>query len=304
MIRFEGVSKIYRTFLPPGTVPAVEDLTLDIEPGEVFGIAGPNGAGKSTLLALILGFLDPTRGTVSVGGMPARQYVEGRGVAYLSELIAVPAWWNLRGALARYATLAGVPAPERATAVGLAMERLGIAEHGSKRVKHLSKGNLQRLGLAQALLGEFDVAVFDEPTHGLDPVWTVRFRDMVAALRRPDRTIVIASHNLDELERLADRVAILDRGRLSRIADVVETQVQSGEIEYRIVLAAEHPSVTELFPGAVRADGRRVAWDVRGDIETLNAALAEAVRRGARLKEFYPARSRLEAAFRDAVGER
>src|SRR5690606_24036707 len=125
-------------------------------------------------------------------------------VGYLTELVNLPPTWRLPDALDRMAILAGVPAAERRQRIDDAIVRLGLSDHITKRVKQLSKGNLQRLGLAQALIGDADVVVLDEPTHGLDPVWTQRFREVVTELRRPDRAILIASHNLDELESLSD----------------------------------------------------------------------------------------------------
>ena len=303
MIEFVEVSKDFRNFLPPRTTHALEGLTVTIERGEVFGIAGPNGAGKTTMLALALGFLEPTRGTVRIDGERPRRHVEKAGVAYVSELVSIPNWWTVTGALMRYSVLAGVEQRDRARMVHEAIERLGLEEHRSKRIKQLSKGNLQRLGITQALLSDSDLVVLDEPTHGLDPLWTQRFRDIVTDLRREDRAIVIASHNLDELERLADRVAILDRGSLQRIAGT--HHAVSGEIlRYRLVLAGEHESVAAMFPGAQRIDNaRQVAYDVSGDIEDLNARLERFLAGGGRVQAFFPAQSRLEVAFREAVGE-
>ena len=160
------------------------------------GIAARRAAGKTTLIAMMLGYLRPTTGAVEIDGMPARKYVEHNGIGYLSELIAIPPKWRAETALVRYATLAGIPDGEIHQRVGFVMEMLGLTEHRDKKVKALSKGNLQRLGLAQALLRDEKILVLDEPTHGLDPVWTQRFRDIVEDLRRPDRTMLIASHNL------------------------------------------------------------------------------------------------------------
>lgn len=302
MIEVENVSKTYRALVSGRRVHAVRDLSLTIAPGEVLGIAGPNGAGKTTLLALLLGFLRPTAGSIRLHGEAPRHYVERAGVAYLSELVNVPAWWTVTGALRRYAVLSGVARDRRELAVQEAIERLGLGEHRSKRIKQLSKGNLQRLGLVQALLIDASIVILDEPTHGLDPVWTQRFRDIVEALRRPDRIIVIASHNLDELERLADRVAILDRGALSRIADARDSHV-GGTADYRLVLAAEHPALAEVFPNAKRVPhAREVAYDLQGSLDELNAGLQRLLEANAVVWAFYPARSRLEETFREAVG--
>jgi len=168
-------------------VRAVDGVSLEIAPGEVLGIAGPNGAGKSTILALLLGFLRPTEGSLAIAGLDPRAYVERFGVSYLPELMALPNTWTVQSALTRLAVLAGVPGNRVAIEVNRVIDALAIGEHRTKKLKALSKGNFQRVGLAQALLRDDDVVVFDEPTHGLDPVWTQRFRDIVQGLRRPGR---------------------------------------------------------------------------------------------------------------------
>ena len=302
MIEFTSVGHTYRSLFGR-RVRAVDGFSLRIEPGEVFGLAGPNGAGKSTLIALLLGYLDPSEGTLRVDGQRPREYVERHGVGYLSELINLPPRWRLEDALHRLALLAGVPASETAARIDGVIERLGIDEHRGKRVKQLSKGNLQRLGLAQALLFEERVLVLDEPTHGLDPVWTQRFRDIVGALRRPDRVVFIASHNLDELQRLADRVAIIDHGRLQRVVSTRGGTLDGRrEVPYRIALASGGALMPELFPDASPAgDGQ---WELAAtDLESLNRRLAELLARGALVSSLAPSYSALEHHFREAVGE-
>lgn len=303
MIRFADVSKTYRPLLSRREVRAVDGFSLEVAAGEVLGIAGPNGAGKSTLLSLALGFLRPTAGQVTIDGVTPAAFVRRNGIAYLSELVTIPPWWTVQGALRRYATLTGVPGPAVAERVEAVIDRLGIDEHRRKQVKQLSKGNLQRLGLAQTLLSDSPVVILDEPTHGLDPLWTQRFRDIVGELRRPDRAVVIASHNLDELERLADRVAILDRGRLTRVADG-SAEEDGAVTHYRLILVADGEGIPAAFPRAVRAAGdRQVTYDVHGSLAELNEGLARILGSGVQVRAFFPARSRLEAAFREAVGE-
>lgn len=300
MIRFESVGKTYTTLLTRRRVTALADFTLDIAPGQVVGIAGPNGAGKSTLISLLLGFLRPTTGTISLDGLTPRDYVESRGVGYLTELVNVPGHWKVPDALMRMAILAGVPAAERSTAVLEVMTRLGLDEHAAKRVKQLSKGNLQRLGLGQALLGDADMVVLDEPTHGLDPVWTQRFRGVVQALRRPGRVVLIASHNLDELEALADRVAILDRGRLQRVVDSA-ADTRADVVGWRLVFEGA-PDVAAVMPTALPIDGRAGHWRVELSRLDLSRALGDLLRGGAVLIECVPEQGRLSSAFHEAVG--
>jgi ABC-2 type transport system ATP-binding protein len=301
VIEFKNVGKTYKSLLG-NSVKAVEEFSLMVVEGEILGIAGPNGAGKTTLIAMMLGYLRPTTGTVEINGLPARQYVERNGIGYLSELIAINPKWRAETALMRYATLAGIAHSEVSPRVNYVIDLLGLAEHRDKKVKALSKGNLHRLGLAQALLRDEQILVLDEPTHGLDPVWTQRFRDIVEELRRPDRTILIASHNLDELQRLADRVAIIDRGRLQRLVSTGYEHAAPAATRFRVTLAGGYDLIRTAFPDA--EDAGRGEYDVTvQSIQELNAALADLIGRGALVASVVPQRSVLEQQFREAVGE-
>jgi ABC-type multidrug transport system ATPase subunit len=298
MIAFRGVSKSYRSW--GRETRAVEDVTLDVAAGEVMGIAGPNGAGKSTLIAMLLGFVPPTAGEITVHGDEPRVYVERYGVAYLPELMSFPKHWRADAALRRLAVLAGIASDRAEAEVIRVLELLELGEHARKRIKALSKGNAQRVGLAQALLRGHDVVVFDEPTHGLDPVWTLRFRDVVASLRAPGRAMVIASHNLDELERVCDRVAILDRGRLQRVVTVRgAASTEAGAREWVLRVAGDATAVATVFPGATIV-GDAVHTPPLG-IAELNAGLQAALAAGVRLTGVAPRESTLEAEFHKAV---
>lgn len=299
MIQLDHAGKTYRALISRREVRALQDFSLTLERGETVGIAGPNGAGKSTLISLVLGFLQPTTGRVRIEGQSPRAFVERTGVGYLPELPALPPRWTVRDALLRRATLGGLgrAGPGRAAEIA---GQLGLEEHWTKQVRQLSKGNLQRLGLAQALIDDRDLLILDEPTHGLDPLWTQRFRELAAALRRPSRLVLVASHNLDELERIADRVVIIHQGRLQRIerpgAPVV-AQV------WRLTLPAGRDLPPRLFPGAEAVDGRPGTWRVPGDLATVNAALGQWLAGGGEVIAFGPETGGLESAFREAVGE-
>jgi ABC-2 type transport system ATP-binding protein len=305
VIELQGLSKTYRSLFGTRVVPALDDLTLTLLRGEVVGVAGPNGAGKSTLISLLLGYLRPTRGRVQLDRTAPRRWIERHGAGYQAELVAIPGRWSVEGALNRYAVLAGVPRARVRERVDALLSEFGLADQRRKRVRELSKGNLQRLGLAQALAGDSDLLVLDEPTHGLDPLWTQRFRDVVRDLRRPSRLILIASHNLDELERVADRVLILHQGRLQRVVAAGAAPADtgtSGVLTYRLALTTPHPAVGRAFPAAEAVEGREAEWLVRGDIQSLNRGLADLVGAGALVAAFTPEQSRLESEFRAAVG--
>lgn len=216
MIDLTDVEKEYRPaagLVRGRGVLALAGISLVARRGEALGVIGLNGAGKSTLLRLLLGYVRPTAGEARVGGLPPRAYVERHGIAYLPEHVRIPGRWTVRGALTAYAMLSdlGDDAPER---VQRALERLGLAAMADRKVGHLSKGNVQRLGIAQTLLADRELMVLDEPTDGLDPVWTAELRSIVREWRAadPGRILVIASHNLGEVERIADRVLVLHAG--------------------------------------------------------------------------------------------
>lgn len=302
MIEFNSATKIYKSLLGR-SVTAVEEFSLRVEEGEVLGIAGPNGAGKSTLISLLLGYLMPTSGSVTIAGLAPRKYVETNGIGYLSELMSINPTWVAESALVRFATLAGVPPAEVKPRVNSVIEQLGIEEHRQKKVKALSKGNLQRLGLAQTLLRDERIMILDEPTHGLDPVWTQRFRGIVEGLRKPGRTVIIASHNLDELQRLADRVAIIDRGRLQRLVRTGYDQATETAGSYRIAVVEGSERMKELVPSAVDAGGGEFEIPI-ANVAELNSLIARLIAGGVLVASVVPARSVLEQQFREAVGEK
>ena len=300
MIEFRGVTVVYRRF-PERSVRAVDDLSLTINAGEILGIAGPNGAGKTTLISVLLGFIRATRGEATVFGRSPRDYIETHGVSYLPELLAINREWRLTEALKRFGLMEGMDTEKIRERTDAVITQLGLDEHRRKRVRELSKGTLQRLGLAQALLQEHDLMVLDEPTHGLDPVWTYRFRDFVQALKKPGRAILIASHNLDELQRLADRVAFVDKGRVQRVVDLREQGAGvSAPVRYRLELTSGGHFIAEVFPNA-EAVSANAFMVPEMDIAAMNASLAQLISRGALVSSITPERAALEQHFLETV---
>ena len=300
MIRFDNVGKTYSP-LGGAAVRAVAGMSFAVAPGEVFGIAGPNGAGKSTMISMLLGFLAPSEGTIRVDGQRPRDFVEAEGIGFLSELVTIKPSWRVTEVMLRFATLAGIPAAVTMARVDELLQALGLEAQAKKRIKELSKGTLQRVALAQALLADdVRVMVFDEPTHGLDPLWTQAFRELVPTLRRDNRAIVIASHNLDELERLADRVAIVDRGALVRIVEMRAGISETAVTRYRIVFRGDGAAVRIVFAGATMVASGEAEVGVTG-LEELNRGLAALIARGVLVSSVKPAYTALEEHFRQAV---
>src|SRR5215218_8655844 len=259
MIHLDQVVKEYGGWLTRArkrVVPALTGVSLNVPPGTVLGIVGPNGAGKSTLIRILLGYLRPTRGSVTVGGLAPRAYAQRHGVAYVPESPAIPPGWTVEYAMRVYASLAELEEP--GPLVEAALGRVGLNDVRTRRVAALSKGMRQRLAIAQALLGDRTVMVLDEPTTALDPEWVAELRGIVAEWRaaRADRIALIASHDLSELERTADRVAVLESGALREVIDL-----RAGAHAfpaYRLELeSTPHAgdAVRACFPGAVPEHG-------------------------------------------------
>jgi ABC-type multidrug transport system ATPase subunit len=299
MIVFDDVGKTYRGW--NGTaVRAVDRFSLRVEDGDILGIAGPNGAGKSTLLAMLLGFQSPTSGTIEIDGVPPRTYVERYGIGYVPELMTFNPKWRTRDALFRCAVLSGVPANVCRTRVDTVIEQCGLQEHQGKRLRKLSKGLAQRVGLAQALLRDERVLVFDEPTHGLDPVWMLRFRDLVQEIRAANRIIIIASHNLDELQQLTDRVAIIDHGQLQRVVETTSIGAADEAVQYRIQVVSGVAHVSQVFENAVETGSGE--FEIHApNLTALNHGLATLLHHGVVIASFAPQQTILEAQFRMAI---
>jgi ABC-2 type transport system ATP-binding protein len=284
LIEFEGVTKRFGGNWRGGTVFALRDLSLTIEQGSVVGVVGPNGAGKSTMFALLLGFMQPTTGKTLVGGLPPREYTRKHGAGYLPERFMLPPEWPVRAALEGLADLEHQSdAKSRAASV---LEQLGLNEHADKPISALSRGLLQRVGLAQALLGDRQLIVLDEPTEGLDPVWRVRFRELIAGLRGKSRTVLIASHDLTEVERLVDRVIVLDGGAL--VESFAINADGSDRRRYRIELQSAVSGAAQLF-GSTAPESERTFVVELADARELSQRLAALLELGAIVESVTPA---------------
>jgi ABC-2 type transport system ATP-binding protein len=204
MIHAKDLTKYYKS------TPALETLSLEIPQGAVFGILGPNGAGKTTFLRLVMGFVFPTAGTIDRGGLsPA-------SIGYLPERAFYPLRFSIRDYLNTLARLVGLSGSLQREEVERLLRQVGLFEVADQRLGACSRGMLQRLGLAQALLGDPDLLVLDEPALGLDPAGQVFMREQISALDRAGKTVLLSSHHLDEVTRVCTHVAVLSQGRLVR----------------------------------------------------------------------------------------
>jgi ABC-2 type transport system ATP-binding protein len=218
---FDRVTKDYRVgLLRRRNIRAVADVSLRIEAGEVLALLGPNRAGKTTLLKLLLSLCRPTRGAVRRLGQPVSHHATLARVGYVHENQAFPRYLTAEGLLTFYGALTLLPAREVQRRVPELLDRVGLADRRHETIDHFSKGMVQRLGLAQALLNQPELLVLDEPSEGLDLEGRQLVRDVIAEQRRQGRTVLLVSHLLTEVERVSDRVAVLVGGRLIHIGSL------------------------------------------------------------------------------------
>ena len=244
-ISLKGVAKVYRrSHLGRATLTtAVSGLDLEVSAGEVFGLLGLNGSGKTTTIKMILGLQSATQGTVEVLGRPMPDLETLAKIGYMPEAACLNPALSGREALRLFATLSRIPSAQREKRVDQMLERVGMATGADQRIAEYSKGMLQRISLAQALIHEPELVVMDEPITGLDPLAIKEVRALVLWLKARGKTVLFSSHDISEVEQVCDRIGILSRGKLARVMRHDEWAGRPGGLE-------------DAFAGAVaRADG-------------------------------------------------
>lgn len=290
-----SASRLTRRF---GDRVAVEDLSLDLRPGEIFGLLGPNGGGKTTTLRMLAGLIAPTSGHVMLDGEAVNRRTSARLRREIGFLTEAPGLWDqftVRQNLLVYARLYGLDAPP--AAVDHAMELFGVRDRAGDPAATLSKGLRQRVALARAMLHDPRILLLDEPTSGLDPEGARGVRDLIARARDDRRSVVLSTHNLAEIERLADRVAVLRRRLLAVDTPAALRQRLFGS-RVRIRLGAPAQPLLDAAPIAgATADG----MVLQADPAAAGLSVPEIVRRlagqGADIHEVVPEAPPLEDIY-------
>lgn len=222
-IEVHDLQKIYRDgWWKRRRVAALNGVSLDVKPGEIFGLLGPNGAGKTTLIKVLLGIVRKSGGQALLLGRPAGDRQARSQVGYLPESHRIPGHLTGQTALEYYGSLSGLSAAEIKRRRPALLETVGLSEWGRTSVRKYSKGMLQRLGLAQAMLHDPQLIILDEPTDGVDPVGRTEIRAVLKQLQAQGKTIFLNSHLLQEIELTCERVAVLTRGQVRQVAPVEE----------------------------------------------------------------------------------
>lgn len=214
VVACQRLTKVFKDFWMRPRVRAVEDLSLEIMPHEIFGLLGPNGSGKSTTIKMILGLLNPTRGRLVVFGKSPSDVETKKRIGYLPEESYLYPFLNARETLDYYAKLFELDAKTRTRRIDELLDMVGLTAAQHRPVREYSKGMQRRIGLAQALINDPDFLILDEPTTGLDPIGTRQVKDLIIELGRRGKTVLLSSHLLSDVEDVVDRMVILYGGKI------------------------------------------------------------------------------------------
>ena len=293
-LEFDNITKEYRSFASKRRLRALDAFSLTVEAGEIFGFLGPNGAGKSTAIHLAKGFMRPTSGSGRLLGERFGHAATRRRVGFLAENVAL--YHRRAERLVRfYGALNGMGGTHLENRARQVLEIVGLQDDASRNAGKFSRGMLQRVGLAQAIVNDPDLLILDEPTSALDPLARVMVRELLLSARNAGKTIFLSSHLLSEVELVCDRVAVLHRGRLARMGRTADL-LQAGE---QTEIVARAIAVTQ-FEGAVARDGI-VSFSVPARIQ--RAALEKVWSLGGEVVSVNPLRRSLEEIFLEVTAD-
>ena len=290
-LRVEDLHKTYDPGLLEAEVEVLKGLDLQVDAGEIFGFLGPNGSGKTTTIKAIVDLIRPDRGSITVCGLRHDTREAKRRVGFMAEGAYYYSHLSGRQYLAFHAELLGLDRRVLGSRIDALLERVGVARAADAKMQTYSKGMLQRVSLALALLGEPELLILDEPMSGLDPLGRRDVRDLILELRDGGATVFFSSHIIPDVETICDRVAVLVDGRVRATGSVRELLTRQADV---VEITFSGASVDALdVPLESSHDGGEVSW-VRVRSEHRDAAVRQIIQSGASLPGLAPVRSSLE----------
>jgi ABC-2 type transport system ATP-binding protein len=301
ILRVRGLSKTYGAglFSRKG-FRALDDVTLEVGRGTVFGLLGPNGAGKTTLVKILLGLVRGYEGEAALFDLPPRDPKSRRRVGYLPEAHRLPGYLTGRQVMRLFARMSGCEPHAADARIDPLLERVGMLQSADRKVREYSKGMQQRLGLAQSLVNEPELVFLDEPTDGVDPVGRAAIRELVLELKRRGVTLFINSHLLMEVEMICDRVVIMSKGKIISEGSVDELTPRTGAVRFDLRRLPENlERLLAGVGGALRADGTSFELHLNDDEVDLTVDRLRAA--GVGIRAITPRRLTLEESFIDLL---
>jgi ABC-2 type transport system ATP-binding protein len=263
-IAVKNLSKVYKGKLGDG-VAAVDSINFEVNQGEIFGFIGPNGAGKTTTIKMLLGLLFQTSGEAFVLGKPAGDIETKRQISYLPESPYFYEHLNAYEVLDFYGKLFKIENEARKKKIDELLEQVGIARDAKRSLRQYSKGMLQRIGIAQALINDPVLLFFDEPTSGLDPIAHKDITDLIHSLKKQGKTVFLSSHQLSDVESVCDRVAIINRGTIVKIGTMEDLLHEGRTVITLDKVSSEILDKVKPLSARISHDGERVKIYVESD---------------------------------------
>jgi ABC-2 type transport system ATP-binding protein len=302
IVEIDNLTKDYEVgFWRKRKVRALDDLSLTVDAGQIFGFLGANGAGKTTTLKLLMRLIFPTSGTARILGRDIQDVSMHERIGYLPENPYFYDYLTAREFLDYCAEIFGYPAAERKKRAADLLARVKLDERRwDTQLRKFSKGMLQRVGLAQSLINDPEIVFLDEPMSGLDPVGRREVRDLIASLREDGKTVFMCSHILSDIEVLCDRVAILKRGRLAQVGHLDELRQLTEDPNRMEILAAgaDAAALQQLANADISATPRGLRIEIAGEDE-IEAALEALRKAGGKVVSIQPVKQSLEELFMD-----
>ncbi len=297
-LRVEKLSKSFRSNLTQRRIPVLDSVTFSMQTGEIFGFLGPNGAGKTTTMKCIVGLLRPDSGEITIFDQPADSLLSRQRLGFLPEHPYFYEYLTGREFLRFSAQLCNVPAREISQRIEILLKRVGMSNRSDIKMRKFSKGMIQRIGLAHALIHNPDLVILDEPFSGLDPVGRKELRDIIIDLRQEGKTVFFSSHIIQDMELICDRVAIMLDGTIRKVgalSELISDTVQSIEIVFR------HPQ-PNLIPGLQRSVSQTKDGYIIQTEESQKSSLIERlVTNNAEIISVVPQRKNLEDLFLEEI---
>lgn len=303
IIETTDLTKVYEAPSRRGGVVALDKLNIHVEAGEIFGLLGPNGAGKTTLFKLLLGLISPTSGEAQLCGNSVGEAFARRTVGYLPENPRFPSYHTGKSLLELTGRLYRLDQSEVDARIPSILKLVDMEKWADTKIRKYSKGMVQRIGLAQALIPDPELLLLDEPTDGIDPVGKIEFRQIFLRLRSEGKTILLNSHLLSEVEQAADRVGILNRGRLVKMGSVAELTSKQSQYEIEADIGEELIDIPEEIGTRLFVSAEKLVVELRHE-EDVNLVIDQLRAKRIRIRSVSPIRVSLEKSFFELVSNR
>src|SRR3954466_166815 len=304
VVAVRGLTKVFKDFWGRSKARAVDNVDFEVRRGEVFGLLGPNGSGKSTTVKMLLGLLYPTKGHIEVFGRSPRHVATKARIGYLPEESYLYRYLNSQETLDFFGNLFDLPAGEREKRSEQLMEMVGLAQTRTRAVGEFSKGMQRRIGLAQALINDPDLVILDEPTAGLDPIGCREVKDLIIALARRGKTVILSCHLLSDVEDVCDRVVIYYGGKIQAMGTLKELLAKPDAV--RLTMPPLPRETMEKVLALIRRDVSEDKVKIDNPTQNLESYFLEVVQRARQNAETSGATSgnKVAAYLRGGVDEK